>query len=78
MIFDDLNVIMLKVILSSLAKFCTALHNNKMVDIYQSTLHESQKTFKIQDTGTCEVEAAQVVLKCCMVIPLKNMQFLWW
>jgi len=45
-----------------------------MVDIYQATLHESQKTLKIQDTGTCEVEAAQMVLKCCMVIPLKNMQ----
>lgn len=73
MIFDDMNMIMLEVISSSLAKFCTAVGNNKIVDIYQSTLHESQKTFKIQDTGTCEVEAEQVVLKCCMVIPLKNM-----
>jgi len=45
-----------------------------MIDIYQSTLHESQKILKIQDTGTCEVEAAQMVLKCCVMIPLKNMQ----
>jgi hypothetical protein len=52
MIFDGMNMTVLEVISSSLA-ILYSVGNNKMVDIYKSALHESQKIFRIQDTGTC-------------------------